>query len=149
MPAAGGSITNALRNTVMKVIDVGANDAQGARVPLSLNSGGSDNRRGAIPKIAEALTSLNSAVTAPQAKALAREILKDLLDRGCVVEQTVQVPMYKATSGTPNGTRTRRGLLTNWQLAPWVSTTTAPQPSSPNESGAPLPSGNNANQELC
>jgi AAA domain len=149
MPAAGGSITNALRNTVMKVIDVGAHDAQGARVPLSLNSGGSDNRRGAIPKIAEALTSLNSAVTAPQAKALAREILKDLLDRGCVVEQTVQVPMYKATSGTPNGTRTRRGLLTNWQLAPWVSTTTAPQPSSPNESGAPLPSGNNANQELC
>ena len=141
-PTAGSSVTNALRNAVMQAVDAGTRDAQGARVPLSLNSGGSDNRRGAVPNIAKALMSTTTSLTDAQAKALGREVLKDLLERGCVVEQSVQMPQYKA-SGTPNGTRSRRGLVTNWTLAPWVSTTTAPQPSAPLssvEGGAPLSS---------
>src|SRR5204863_2093490 len=119
-PTAGSSITNALRNAVMQAVDAGVRDAHGAKVPLSLSAGGGDNRRGAIPNIAQALISVNSALTEVQGKAVAREVLRDLLDRGCVVEQPVQVAQYKVT-GEPNGTRARRGLVTDWARAAWAA----------------------------
>jgi hypothetical protein len=137
-PAVGAAgISDAVRSVVMKAVDAGTVDDHGHKVPLS-PGGGRDNRRDAIPNIARALMNANSGLTEPQAKALAREALKDLRDRiGCVVEQDVQMPQYKA-AGQPNGTKPRRGLVARWDLAPWANAfaTTATVGASEPASGA-------------
>ncbi len=135
-PAAGSAgITDIARNLAMKAIDAGVLDAYGARVPLSPSAKGS--KRDAMAAIGRALVNANSALTEPQAKALARETLKDLIERiGCVVDQKdVPVPQYKK-SGQPNGTQPGRGLVTQWHLAPWVCKETATaQPTEPTGGG--------------
>jgi KaiC/GvpD/RAD55 family RecA-like ATPase len=141
----GGGISDAIRNVVMRTIDVGILDKHGAWVPLSPNGGGKDGYRNALPIIGRALTNVNSRLSEKQAKTLGRDVLNDLRQRfGSVVEVDVQLPAYKP-DGRPNGTRTGRGLETRWALAPWVTTTPPTAPTGPNNgqstAGAP-PAGN-------
>lgn len=134
--AAGGGISNAIRNVAMKAIDAGVLDDHGARLPLSPGASGSGNKRDATQVIAGALMNATPSLAEPHAKAAARDVLKDLRDRiGCVAEQEVQVPQYKA-NGQSNGARRGRGLVCRWDLAPWAQTGRA-EPVEPERDAAP------------
>jgi hypothetical protein len=119
---SSGGISDAHRNLAMKAIDAGAIDDAGARVPLSPNSGGRSNKRDPVEHIAQAFMNAQQGLSENYAKTAARELLKGLLRIGCVVDEEVQVPRYKI-GGAPNGTRKVRGLVTRWDLAPWVTAT--------------------------
>jgi hypothetical protein len=122
--SAGGGIPDAMRNVAMKAIDAGVPDEHGHRVPLS-PGGGQKNRRDATKVIADALAHANGSLSDMQAKSSASAVLKDLRERiGCVVEQEVQIPRYKA-GGQLDGNRKVRGLACRWDLAPWMHSVAA------------------------
>jgi hypothetical protein len=121
---AHGGITDAIRNVVMKAIDAGVLDKYGVRVPLSPDNKGG---RAAVPAIAKALQHGNSALSEPHAKSLAKKVLKDLTNVGCVVAIDVPIPQYRP-NGRPNGYQDGRGLVARWELAPWHHAAAAQPP---------------------
>ncbi|MFC3123517.1 AAA family ATPase [Pseudoroseomonas globiformis] len=115
-PPQVGAVPDALRHVAMKALDAGVM-VHGAKVALSPGSG----PRNAVDHIARALCAANAQLSQDHAKIVARQVLGDLKDRlGCVTVTDVLVPKISA-SGTPNGFDKRKGLETQWQLAPWTN----------------------------
>lgn len=139
MPTAANRINPATYNAVMQAVDLGTHNAHGARVPLS-PGGGRSNERDASAAIVRALVNANPTLTEPQAKGVAREVLKDLIARGCITSSEVTIPRYKP-SGQLDGSRSAKGLVTNWSLAPWIPSPAATTPAAavPQTDGAEVP----------
>jgi hypothetical protein len=118
-PTGSGSASNALRDLVMRAIDKGATDTQGARVPLS-PGGGHKNERDAIEYVGRALMHAEPTLNETQSKRLARDTIRDLQQLGCVVVDEVSVPRYKA-DGQRDGSRKVKGLVCRWERALWAA----------------------------
>jgi hypothetical protein len=86
-------------------------------VPLS-HGGGRNTDRAAAPAIGKALQRASSELTQAQAEALGRNVLKDLIETGCVEATDMPIPQYR--QGRRNGTQPRRGLRARWDLVPWA-----------------------------
>jgi hypothetical protein len=135
-PGSAGSTTVAYRNLAMKVIDAGCRDAHGARVPLSMGAG-ARNARDAVKHVAGALMSAQPGLVEAHARSAAKAVIGEMLRMGCLREIDVAVSQYKA-DGKPNGMKQRRGLVTDWALAPWTAHPADPAPA-PDPSAAPAP----------
>jgi hypothetical protein len=139
-PAEGG-ISDAARNVAMRAVDAGVVDQHGNRLPLSSGSGGKDKARDPIERIAEALQKAQERLPDVHARTAARQVLKHLRDLGCVVEKDVAIPRHDK-NGSRKGTRTARGLVARWDLAPWMQGSAGLEP-------APEPPGANATVTAC
>jgi hypothetical protein len=105
IPTTGSVIL--YREAALRAIDAGVLNKHGARVPLSPSSGGGGgqkNEREPIGPIAKELTkvTLRLADKEGRAEAMARNILKELLDAGIVLVEGAPIPKYKP-NGSLNG----------------------------------------------
>ena len=121
--AATGAIPAATLNVAMRAIDAGTTIGGVPGVRLSRAATGD---RAAVPRIADALRAANPTLPETHARTAARDVLADLMGRlGCVSETDVGVPKFKG-DGSLNGTDRRKGLVTQWHLAPWAAAPAGP-----------------------
>ena len=110
-----------MRNGAMAAIDAGTIDKQGATVPFGPATNSAKSARNPIPAIASALQRLSPSLPDAHAAALAREVLRDLLDNRYVSAEPVKLPSYKK-SGQRNGSNGGEGLICHWGVVPWAPT---------------------------
>jgi hypothetical protein len=112
------SITDPMRNAVMVVIDAQTLDKQGALVPFAKSTTGR-SARNPIPACGLALQGVVHGSRTDEAKQLAGEVIKDLIDKGYVSVARVQIPSYKKATGARNGSNDGDGLFCHWSVTPW------------------------------
>jgi hypothetical protein len=114
-------IDDTMRNGAMVAIHAGAIDKHGAAVPFSPATSSAKSARNPIPAIASALQRLSPSLPDAHAAAVAREVLRDLLDNRYVSAEPVKLPSYKK-SGQRNGSNGGEGLICHWGVVPWAPT---------------------------
>ena len=114
-------IDDTMRNGAMAAIHAGAIDKHGAAVPFSPATNSSKSARNPIPAIASALQRLSPSLPDAHAAALAREVLRELLDNRYVSAEPVKLPSYKK-NGLRNGSNGGEGLICHWSVVPWAPT---------------------------
>jgi hypothetical protein len=117
-------IDDTMRNSAMAAIDAGTTDKHGAPVPFGPATNSAKSARSPIPAIASALQRLSSSLPDAHAAALARELLRDLLDNRYVSAEPVKLPSYKK-NGQRNGSNSGEGLICYWGVVPWAATCSA------------------------
>ncbi|WP_419729214.1 AAA family ATPase [Lichenicola sp.] len=136
--AAAGVIPDSRLNVALRAIDAGTMMG-GVNVALSKTATGD---RSAVLHIANALSLADPGLLNVHAKAAARQVLSDLMDRiCCVTTSKVLVPKFKA-NGSPNGHETRDGLIAHWNLATWLTVPAPAVPPAPTQAApavAPTP----------
>jgi hypothetical protein len=117
--APGEVINDAMRLTVLRAIDAGADG-----MPLSdHHSAGS---RKAQPIITSAIAVHTTGLSEAQREAIAGELLPDLLKREWVRrDPNVRVPKFDK-KGSKNGHKLMSGLVVDWNRTPWASNTRHP-----------------------
>ncbi|MCB4821170.1 AAA family ATPase [Roseicella aerolata] len=105
-------LTDAVRQAVLRAVAAGCpGPAGGPVMPLSPSSNA--GQRSAMPVIAAAIAPFFGQFSEEQHKQLAKEVLADVMGRGWITEETVQVPKKG------RGTNGRQGLVVHWDRTLW------------------------------
>jgi hypothetical protein len=117
--APGEVINDAMRLTVLRAIDAGADGMQ-------LSDHCSAGARKAQPIVAAALAGHTTGLSEVQLGAVADALLADLIERAWVRrDSNVRVPKFDR-KGNRNGYKRMNGLVVNWNRTPWPSKTHHP-----------------------